>query len=226
MASYAPSLPAWPPAAGLSTILVPRAENNLSVFSSAQINAPAALVFNTILNTTSYPEWNTFTPAAVITYTPNPTSPNAFSFLAKGVEFTYIVVLNPETPEVKTPSPEKVYDISIPSAPSDYVPRKLLKNDGSWYPNLRKVYRASWGDNNPATTGQLVTERFSEVIVLGKEKSEYRTWENYGGPLAPVINEQLADTLQARFEDYARDLKGYSEKLYKASKKMGGKLRV
>ena len=71
-----------------------------------------------------------------------------------------------------------------------------------------------------------MTERFSEVIILGKKKCEYRTWENYGGPLAPVINEQLAGTLQARFEDYARDLKGYTEKLFKASNEGGGKGRL
>ena len=205
---------AWPPAAGLSTVIVPRAATTFSVFASATIHAPACLIFDNLRNTTSYPEWNTFTPSATIDAPHNPVNPD---FLTTGDTFTFVVILDPAAPQNTTPSFEKVFDISTPQAPSSYVPPALLK-DGSFYPNLKKVYRASWGDANPATAGGLlVSERFSEVIEIGKKKSVYHTWENFGGPVAASV-QQIQATLQARFEDYARDLKVYSERLFKETK--------
>lgn len=75
------------------------------------------------------------------------------------------------------------------------------------------MYRAVWGDANPATAGQLVTERFSEVVDFGNGTSGYRTWENQGGPYASVVKEMYQVMLQQRFEDTARDLKRESERL-------------
>ena len=75
------------------------------------------------------------------------------------------------------------------------------------------MYRAAWGDVNPATRGQLVTERFSEVVDFGNGTSGYRTWENQGGPFASGVKEMYGAVLQRRFEDTARDLKGESERL-------------
>lgn len=70
-----------------------------------------------------------------------------------------------------------------------------------------------WGDVNPATKGQLVSERFSEVIDFGNLTSGYRSWENQGGPYASVVKETFQATLQMKFEDTARELKGESERL-------------
>ena len=75
------------------------------------------------------------------------------------------------------------------------------------------MYRAVWGDVNPATRGQLFTERFSEVVDFGNSTSGYRTWENQGGPYASVVKEMYGAVLQQRFEDTARDLKRESERL-------------
>ena len=165
-------LASWPPANGLNTIRVPRSENTFSVSATSTIHAPASLIFKIIRNTTSYPTWNTFTVRATITKSPLYASkpPNQKAFLYLGDEMTFENVLNDATPEVITPSFEKVFDISTPKEKSKYVPKELLKKDGSWYPNLEKVYRASWGDVNPATAGQLITERFTEVIEVGKAK--------------------------------------------------------
>ncbi|KAL9033435.1 MAG: hypothetical protein Q9214_007520, partial [Letrouitia sp. 1 TL-2023] len=209
------SLALWPPANGLTTVLVPRNETTFSISASANINAPAPFVFNVIRNTTAYPDWNTFTPAANITSrssnssnsSPQDNSTTA-GLLALGDRFTYTVVLDPTQSQNTTQSFERVTDYSTPDAPSSYVPPLLLEEDGSFYPNLSRVYRIAWGVSNPATPGQLVTERFSEVIDLGNRTSEYRTWENLGGSLASVVQELLQGTLQRRFEDYARDLKG------------------
>ena len=207
----------WPPTNGLNTILVPRNESTFTIFASTRINAPASLVFNTIRNTTAYPEWNTFTPAAVITSSNNSQLTNFTGLLSLGDNFTYTVVLDPTQPRNTTPSLEEVRDISTPRRPSNYVPQDLLETDGSFWSNLSQVYRAVWGDANPATAGQLVTERFSEVIDFGNQTSGYRTWENQGGPMASAIKEALQATLQQRFEDSARDLKKESEKLKNSS---------
>ena len=65
------SLPAWPPANGLTTINCPRNVTVLSVYASTQIYAPANIIWNTLRNTTAFPGWNTFTPAVTITKHPN-----------------------------------------------------------------------------------------------------------------------------------------------------------
>ncbi|KAL8668994.1 MAG: hypothetical protein Q9168_006400 [Polycauliona sp. 1 TL-2023] len=215
MASLA-ATSAWPPAAGLSTVLLPRGPATVfSVFGSATINAPACLIFDTLRNTTSYPEWNTFTPSATIDNPHNPIDP---ALISANETFTYVVILDPAAPQNKTTSFEKVFDISTLDAQSNYVPRALL-NDGSFEPKLRKVFRASWGDNNPATAGGLlVTQRFVEVTEVGTKKAVLHTWENFGGPVAGSV-QPIQATLQARFADYARDLKGYSERLYEETKR-------
>lgn len=43
---------------------------------------------------------------------------------------------------------------------------------------------------------------------------EYRTWESMAGPLAHVVKRMFGETLQTRFEDWARDLKAYAEKTW------------
>ena len=64
----------------------------------------------------------------------------------------------------------------------------------------------------------LKTERFHEIIVLGDEECEVRTWECMGGVLAKTVKWMYGKTLEGKFADWVRDLKQYSEKTWNEQK--------
>ena len=194
-------LPAWPPANGLTTINCPRNATVLSVYASTQIYAPANIILNTLRNTTAYPDWNTFVPMVTVTGQPkNSTLPKAkqgispsllypngkaqvpiltriTGILKLGTNYTDSVVLDPSAPANRTPSFEQVSDLSTPRHESSYVPEDLLKNDGSFYPDLSRLHRISWitdPESDEVKNLGLFTERFNEIIPLdyhgGREK--------------------------------------------------------
>ena len=218
------SLPPWPPAAGLTTINCPLDKTVFTINASTHIDAPAFLVWNTLRNTTAFPDWNSFTPHALITSQPFEVNlpPAEQSFLELDTAFTYTIVMDPLklAPDGKaetTNSQEKVSDVSTPNRPSAYVPESVITNSGSFYPDLSKVYRIAWITDGPIVQQGLFTERFSEIIDLGEGNGcEYRTWESQGGKLAVGVKQAYETLLQARFEDWCRDLKFESEKIYSA----------
>ena len=128
----------------------------------------------------------------------------------------------------RTPAFEQVSDFSTPQNKSTYVPTNILKNDGSFYPDLNRVYRIAWitdPDSDIVKAG-LFSERFNEIIPLddcgGKEKGcEYRTWESEGGAPAQTVKALYQNLLQEDFEIWARDLKKESEKKATRYKKGG-----
>lgn len=63
---------------------------------------------------------------------------------------------------------EKVSDVSTPQHLSSYIPEDILKNDGSFYPDLENLYRIAWitdPDSDIVKLG-LSAERFNEIIPL------------------------------------------------------------
>ncbi|KAL9628111.1 MAG: hypothetical protein Q9204_006104 [Flavoplaca sp. TL-2023a] len=113
---------------------------------------------------------------------------------------------------MRTPALEQVSDLSTPEHPSDYVPRDLLDNDGSFYPDLSTVYRIAWITDGDIVAQGLYTERFNEIVDMGEGCGVlYRTWELQCGPLAQVIKDAYEELLQDRFEDWANGSKAESE---------------
>ena len=107
---------------------------------------------------------------------------------------------------------ENVTDFSTPGNPSTYVPRDVLVDDGSFYPDLEMLYRIAWITDGEIVGQGLYSERFNEIIELGEGCGvQYRTWELQCGPLAEFVRDAYGALLQERFEDWARDLKGESE---------------
>ncbi|KAL9616394.1 MAG: hypothetical protein Q9204_008581, partial [Flavoplaca sp. TL-2023a] len=143
--------------------------------------------------------------------------PDEQDFLNADAKFTYAVVLDPSNVDedgqpMRTPALEQVSDLSTPEHPSDYVPRDILDNDGSFYPNLSMVYRIAWITDGDIVAQGLYTERFNEIIDLGEGCGVlYRTWELQCGLLAQVIKHAYEGLLQDRFEDWANGLKAESE---------------
>ena len=60
----------------------------------------------------------------------------------------------------------------------------------------------------------LRSERFHEVIVLGQEECEVRTWECLGGVLARTVKWFYGGTLMEKFGLWVKDLKECCERRY------------
>lgn len=196
----AKSASAWPPAEGLDTVNVPRTEAILVISASTRINAPAALVFEALLNVAHYPRWNTFAPKV-----------DGPDVLERGSDFTLHATMDAKKPDKDTPTQLKVTDISTPSERSDYISRDLLESDASYTSDLDSLYRVSWKCEGGFVSRGLKTERFHEVIVLGASECEVRTWENQGGVLAHTVKWFYGKTLQKKFALWCADLKRHSE---------------
>ena len=54
-------------------------------------------------------------------------------------------------------------------------------------------------------------ERVNEIEQLADGTCTYRTWETFAGPVARVVRWKYESVLQARFEDWVRDLKAFVE---------------
>ena len=124
-------------------------------------------------------------------------------FFNLGTKFTDSVVLDPSAPANRTPSYEQVSDVSTPYHISSYVPQNILKNDGSFYPDLNRLHRIAWitdPDSDEVKNGGMFTERFNEIIPLdghgGRDKGcEVSTLfrKNWIGVVA--IGGELADVV-------------------------------
>ena len=212
------TLPPWPPAIGITTIHVPRLQAIVSLHSSIAIAAPAPVVWSTILNTTAYAEWSSFQPSLTIL-----SQPKGFErdhdLLNLGTEFkatTDVAGTNIERTQV-------VSDVSTPDHPSNYVSLRLLKYDGTFFPNLQHVYRIAWVTREAGMSDrQFKSERFSEVIDLGDKRSVYRTWEAESGERAELVKRTILQGLEEGFETMGSELKARAEGVVRGGTQRGG----
>ncbi|KAK0279014.1 hypothetical protein LTR35_008749 [Friedmanniomyces endolithicus] len=187
------SMSKWPPSAGLSTVNVPRKDAILPVFASTRIQAPAHRVFDALLRGEGEPQ-----------------SPLA-AMLRLGTSFTFYVVMNAAKPASTTETGLRVSDFSTPDHPSAYIPQATLDSDGSYTADLRRVYRVAWKTEGGFVARGLRSERFHEVIAVGEDECEVRTWEVMGGVLALTVKWMYKQTLMEKFRLWCSDLKKYCE---------------
>jgi hypothetical protein len=199
----------WPPENGLTTPGLPRERTAICLIGSTHINAPASQVFDIIRNTGDYSQWNSFCPKVTIRSQPEEILSNS-TMLENGTSFTFHVVLNPNKPNSQQPTALKVIDISTPDSPSSYVPKHDLENDGSYYPDLSKLYRIVWVMEG-FMTNLVQAERFHEVISLGENECEVRTWDSQGGAMAFGVKWMYEKALREAFARYAVELKKFAE---------------
>jgi len=209
---------AWPPIGGLSTPTVSAQESVFAITGSAQISAPASLVFDVLLDTSTYQEWCTFVPKVVIDEQPSSPARSSSneaddksSALTVGTKFTFFAVMGGPGSK-QTPTHLVISDISTPSAPSSYIPSVTLESSPVYTTDLSTVYRVAWkGDKVDFFAKGLNTERFHEVIVRGQDQCEVRTWEVMGGVLAHAVSFMYKKTLNKKFQEWCEELKGFSE---------------
>jgi hypothetical protein len=207
---------AWPPSLGLTTRIVPRKDAILQMSYSTIVRAPAPLVFDAILHVAEYPLWNTWVPSARILSQPtvvgSDDDPGDLSHMRIGSLMAFDVVMDVQKPNKITHTPLRVVDISIPSAPTAYIPPAMLE-DPTFSADLNKVYRVSWTGHGGLHSLGMSLERFHEVIVVGENECEVRTWEVMSGPLARLVKLLYMKTLREKIELWCEDLKKRSEKL-------------
>lgn len=201
----------WPPTTGLTSKIVPRQDAVLTLSHSTLVQAPASLVFDTVLRAANYPKWNTWVPAAHIFSQPEPT--DALDCMRIGSTMQFDVVMNADKPNSITKTPLKVVDICTPSAPTSYLSPDLLA-DPTFTEDLSKVFRVSWTGNGGMYAVGMKLERFHEVIIRSENECEIRTWEIMGGMLARVVKMMYEGTLNAKLSLWCSDLKQHCEELY------------
>jgi hypothetical protein len=204
----------WPPAAGLSTVVVPRSEAILTTIATTSISAPASLVFDIVRNAGDYGSWNTFVPRVTIHSQPAGVDSSS-AMLENQTSFTYHVIMDSSKPTKETPTQLRVTDVSTPEKPSSYIPQDVLDSDETYTSDLSDVYRISWSSEGGLVSRGLKTERFHEIIVVDENSCHVRTWENHGNFLARTVKWMYQDTLRVKFQDWCDDLKKYSEQKVK-----------
>ncbi len=114
-------------------------------------------------------------------------------------------------PSKTTDTSLRVTDLSTPEKQSDYVLDALLE-DPSFTSDLDRVYRIAWTTEGGFVARGLRSERFHEIIVLGEEECEVRTWECLGGVLARTVKWFYGELLMEKFGVWVGDLKGECER--------------
>ena len=176
------------------------------VSPSAQVHiaAPASHVFKVLLDTSSWPEWNSFCPQVDVT-------PASSSSNSEGLDVGAIMNLHVRM----TPSSGlRQQKVSVTELRRSQAEESNALDDASGMP----CYTVSWQVEGMP---QWLLRGFRTSEVKGSEdgeESEFRTWEFQAGPLARVVKLIYGTTLQERFQDWADDLKAFSEKTWQQRK--------
>jgi Polyketide cyclase / dehydrase and lipid transport len=205
----------WPPSEGLNTIIVPREDAVMTTVARAAIHAPASAVFDAVRNVAEYEAWNTFVPRVVVHSQPAGTSEDS-QMLETGTSFTFHVIMDSSKPNKDTPTQLRCTDVSTPDKPSSYVPANIIDRDATFTRDLSRVYRISWTTEGGFVARGLRTERFHEIISLGENECEVRTWENQGSFLARTVKWMFEKTLKQKFQNWCDDLKKFCEEKARA----------
>jgi len=221
----------WPPPEGVTTPKVPSKNAVFSVTASTKIHAPASFILEILLTTSTYPEWSTFIPKVTIESHPASTNEQTSDastispdpVLKIGSIFTFYANMSTDAPSKAKLYPTNliVTDISTPAKQSTYIPAATLTSEPTYTKDLGSVYRVAWTSHKSGILDVGPTaERFNEVIVLGEELCEVRTWECMGGVVAHAVKWMYRATLDRKLQDWCDELKVYGELEWK---KEGGK---
>lgn len=176
--------------AALPTPTIPN--GRWSAFSECQIKAPAAIIYNAIIDTSTWPEWSTFVPKVDIKS--QPAGHDADSpVMVDGTQMSFTVHMSPST---HTSSGEMATSISPAPKPGDAPGTK---------------YTAGW--IGQTGIGPLLrAERVNEIITTeDPDVCEYRSWETFTGPVSLIVKYMFGQHLDDRFDDWAKELKDYCE---------------
>jgi hypothetical protein len=169
-----------------------------TILTSTTIEAPPDAVLEATLDTSTWPKWNTFVQRADILSQPPLDSKNA-SNLKVGTKATFHSKMKETGPTNSSFSDHEVVSIE-----------KIATGRESGWRVVWKTIGIPGGD------WTLRAERVQELVEIkledGRVGTEYKTWGTFGGPMAYALNwAGTKDDIEARFGDWANDLKAYVE---------------
>lgn len=185
-----------------STTNIAASDAVLHIGSSTFIDAPSDEVWSILLDTSTWPSWNTFCPR--VTIREQPGADHSSPVLQNGTRMTFHVRMDP-TSESEQDAQLWVTEFDPPDSSSDKPGRIMWAGDlaakGSFPPWL--------------LTAERVHElRDVEVEVEGgetKRMTEVRNWEAQVGYLVYVVRWMYGTVLQRNFETWVDDLKRFVE---------------
>lgn len=209
----------WPPEEGLCSPTVSRKDTILQTTGHCTVAAPASTVWAVLRDTAHYPDWNTFAPSVTILSQPDGNQSDAT--LHKNTRFILHVQMGQTVPGhgsgqggKRADTQLRVTDFSTPDEPSSYIDQETLENDPGYFADLSKLYRIAWTTEGLFVRLGVRSERFHEIIVLGPEECEVRTWECQGGVTARAVKWMFKDTLARGFQVWCDGLKKQSEEVW------------
>ncbi|KAL4879601.1 hypothetical protein BJY04DRAFT_91205 [Aspergillus karnatakaensis] len=206
---------------------IPSSSAILAIQSSILIDAPIDAVWNTLVDTATWPRWNRFVPRVVIRDQPGGDSgehsgqddrEEGNTVLEEGSRITFLVNMYPE--RVKEPQADssglretfiKVTECQPPAAQSV-----------SSQAQEKRKGRIVWGSDPDADgyvmSSLLMAERVHEVseveVEVGgqvKRMTEVRNWESQVGYLAYVVRWMFGERLRGNFEIWEAGLREFVE---------------
>ncbi|KAF2153963.1 hypothetical protein K461DRAFT_119521 [Myriangium duriaei CBS 260.36] len=175
----------------IPTPLIPKGK--WSVVSADQIHARAEVIYDAIVNTSTWPDWSTFVPLVNITSQPPDVDPGS-KLMVNGTDMTFTVHMSAS---FKTKSAER----------GGPVPPRPNAGDA---PGTR--YHVGW-EGKGIPTWLLHAQRINEIITTADPNvCEYKTWETFDGLLVPMLKMTNGKNLETMFVTWTKDLKGYCEK--------------
>lgn len=166
-----------------------------SVYAEATVAAPPSAVYKTLVDTSTYGNWNKFVSSVVINKRPASDSNTTDAFLKKDIIMTFTVHMSPT---MTTQSKEHV--IQVDDCPTTPTPGKVTTI--RWIMANKENYTPKFF---------LAAERVNEIEDLGDGTCTYRSWETFNGLAARIVKWKFGEGLQKNFENWVSGLKEYVE---------------
>lgn len=173
-----------------------------SVYAEATVAAPPSAVYKTLIDTSTYGDWNNFVSSVAINKRPESDSVSQDALLKKDMVMTFTVHMSPTS---TTQSKELVLQVddcpSTPELGKKTVVRWIMANKENYTPKFF-----------------LAAERVNEIEDLGDGTCIYRSWETFGGLAARIVKWKFGQGLQKNFEHWVTGLQQYVEEREKRAR--------
>lgn len=193
------------------TPTIPPEKAILHIGSSTFISAPSTKVWAALIDTSTWPSWNTFVPRVTIRSQPDDSSPEGEEaqqtepsttlspILQKGTRMTFHVRMDPTSTK-----PQAARDVAL-------VVTDFTAPDPSTQTVGRIVWTADYDAAGSMPRSLLAAERVHEVTGV-EGGTEVRNWEAQNGWAVYAVRWLYGKRLQGIFEGWVEDLRGFAER--------------
>lgn len=199
------------------TTTISASSATFSLYGESEINAPASVVFETYIDTSTRPHWNTFNPQVnIINHSLDDQSQSSPLIVVNNAQ----VIIGANNAQLQTLSPVIRKGTLLNMA--NTVQKSGLSSFSVFLcydmdVEERSVLWVYHSDMNPYPKAMLEIERTTVVEDLGNDRCKVRTLERQRGIRASYSKIRHAKSLQKGFEVQAQGLKRYVKTKYKPS---------